>query len=479
MTLNQFLRVLLARKRTVLWVLFVLLGTDVVLSLVLPKKYTAAATVYSDPKAPDPVYGYAVPGTYMSEANTPTQVDIISSDRVAIMAVRMLGLDKDPEAIAIWKDDGEGKGTIEQYWAAKLALNLDIKPSKESDVISIEYTTKSPTFAADVVNAYAKSYVQASLDLRTDPARASSEFFGARTRQLRADLEKAQQKLSDFQRSHHYILADDQRYEVENARLTDLSAQLTAIQAVHAESQSRQAAAFGHASTSPDVMQSPVVQGTLTDIAHSQARLEQLQKTLGPNHPQLLTAQAELESLHAKLAAEEKEIASSIGTSNSVNLQREADIRAALDEQKRKVLDLRAQHDEATVLQRDVDEAQKAYDMVAQRSSQTSLESLNQQANVAVLSTALPPIEPSRPRLGRNIIIGIFLGTVFGIGAALMQEMRDRRVRSLEDATQVFGLPVLVALPSARAKLSGRRSPKLPSRLQRLRFRRRALASAG
>jgi uncharacterized protein involved in exopolysaccharide biosynthesis len=100
--------------------------------------------------------------------------------------------------------------------------------------------------------------------LRTDPARALSEFFEAR--QLRGDIERARARLSEFQRSHG-IMTDEQLA----------------------------------ASTSPDVMQSPVIQQLRTEIARREAKLNELMLRLGPDHPQVKSAQAELESLRSEL----------------------------------------------------------------------------------------------------------------------------------------------------------------------------------
>jgi chain length determinant protein EpsF len=475
MTLYQFLRILNARRRTVLLVLAVIFAVDLGITLILPKKYTAIATVVSDPRAPDPVYGYMMPNYGGVEANIETQVDIITSDRVSMQVVRLLGLDKDAKAIEQWKVDGEGKGSVEQYYSTILSRSIDVKPSKESNVIAIQFTSPYPEEAADVVNAYAKAYVDVSLELRTDPARASSAFFDARTRQLRADLEKAQSRLSEFQRAHG-ITVTDERLDVENARLNELSTQLTAIQALRAESQSRESQALGAAETSPDVMQNPVIQQLRTDIARSEAKVHELNNQLGRNHPQLLAAQAELDSLKSKLQSEMKQVAGSVGSANTVNLSREAEIRSALAEQRRRVLEMRAQRDQAGVMEKDLEEAQKAYDLVAQRRSQTNLESLNQQANVAVLSEAMPPLEPSRPRVRLNLLLGAFVGTLLGIAAALGAELRDRRVRGAEDVQQVFGLPLLAMLPSARPSAPSS-TDGLAHRLRRIFFKHRALGS--
>ena len=358
MELIQLLRILNARKALALRVFAAVLALGLAGILLLPKKYTGVAAVISDPKAPDPVYGYSVPIIAGNESNTGTQIDIITSDRVALRAVRSLGLDKDPEAIEAWKTDGEGKGSVEQYVAEVLFKHLDVSPSPvkpplESDVIYIEYTDPDPKFAADVANAFAKAYVAVSLEMRSNPAKTTSEFFDARTQQLRDEVEKAQARLTEFQRTHG-VSATDEHLDVENARLTDLGAQLTAVQALRAESQSRQAEAQASVSNSPDVMQSPVIQQLRTDISHSESKLENLHKLYGSNHPQILAAQAELDSLNAKLQTEMRQVASTVRTTNSVNLGREAQIRAELQEQQRKVVALRAERDQAMVLQKDL-----------------------------------------------------------------------------------------------------------------------------
>ena len=118
MTISQFLQILNARRRLVLLVLLLVFCADLAITMMLPKKYSAVATVLSDPRLPDPVYGYMMPNYGGAEGvTTATQVDIITSDRVGLRVVRLLGLDKDADARTQWQVDGEGKGTIEQYFA--------------------------------------------------------------------------------------------------------------------------------------------------------------------------------------------------------------------------------------------------------------------------------------------------------------------------------------------------------------------------
>jgi capsular polysaccharide biosynthesis protein len=100
------------------------------------------------------------------------------------------------------------------------------------------------------------------------------------------------------------------------------------------------------------------------------------------------------------------------------------------------------------VLKRDVESAQRAFEGVSQRSSLTRLESLSVQTNAVILSPASEPTEHSKPKIFLNLLVSIFLGTLLGVGAALMLELGNRRVRSAEDLAEAIDLPVLAIISS-------------------------------
>lgn len=462
MTFQQFVLILKARWKVILAIFSVVVATTLVLSLILPKQYTASTSVLIDMKSADPIYG-AMMQAQLLPGYMATQVDIITSDRVAQRVVRMLGVDKNPDAIAQWQDEGEGKGTVVTFFADLLQKKLDVKPSRESSVINIGFTGTDPKFAAGVANAFARAYMDTNLELKVEPAKEFASWFGDRAKQLRDNLEAAQARLSAYQKEKGIVATDD-RLDVENARYAELSSQLTAIQAQRADSSSRQRQASGRMDTSPDVINSPVIQQLRADVARQEAKLKEMAGQLGQNHPQYQRSQAELETLKSKLDTEMRQVASSVGTSNVVNQQRENDLRLALEAQKKKVLELRAQRDEAAVLLKDVETAQRAYDLVTQRLSQTSLESQTQQTNIVVLTPADPPIKHSSPRILLNTVLACFLGGLLGVGVALLLELTNRRIRSAEDLFEALGVPVFAVL-----------EPDLPARQPRFR---RKLAKA-
>lgn len=158
------------------------------------------------------------------------------------------------------------------------------------------------------------------------------------------------------------------------------------------------------------------------------------------------------------------QVAAVVGTNSRINQARKATSRAASKVQKQRVLELKRQRDEMGLLQREVDSAQKAYDLVMARLTQTSLESQSRQGSVALLSSAVPPTEASSPKLLLNLGLAIFIGGLLGMAVGIVRELFDRRIRG--GAVDVPSVPPCWWKSAAR--LSRPKAPRASCR-QRLR----------
>lgn len=469
MTLQQFLLILWARRWLVVIVFGVTVLTTTIISLLLPEEYTATTALVLDVKSPDPIAGIVLPGL-MSPGYMATQLDIITSERVATRVVKALRLEENPNIREQWQEATEGKGQMAPWLAALLQKKLDVKPSRESNVISISYSGANPAFAATFANAFAQAYIDVNLELRLEPARQNAKWFDAQNTLARERLDATQKALSDYQQKSG-IVATDERLDYETQKLNELSMQLTVAQAQGTDASSkRRGAGAGNADTLPEVMQSGLINQLKADITLREGRLKELAGNLGKNHPQYQRASAEIAELRSRLNNEIAQISSSIGTAGNISRQKESELLAAIEAQKTKILELKRQRDEITLLVREVEASQRSYDAISQRTTQSRMEAQSVQTNVAVLNPATEPLEPSKPRVLLNILLSVFVGTLLGVGAALTLELLQRRVRSSDDLVQALDLPVLAVLePEGRPRplrdrlrrLFGSRRPQL------------------
>lgn len=460
MTFAQFLSILRARKWIGILIFVVTVGATLGISLILPKQYTATASIVIDVK-PDPIAGVMYPGQ-LAPSYLQTQVDILQSDRVAQRVVKNLRLTENPQIRANWAESAPNT-PIDQWMVESLLKALDAKPSRESNVITLSFRGRDPRFAAGLANAFVQAYLDTSVELRVDPARQFATFFDARSKTAREALEAAQAKLSAYQRENG-ILATDERLDVETARMSELSAQLVSLQSLSADSRSRQAQAIGSSSDRmQEVLNNSVLAAYKVDLTRLEAKLQELLARYGDNHPQVVETRANIAEQRAKLDAETKKVTSGVGVSNSINLQREGEIRAAVEAQRAKLLKLKATRDEGAVLVREVENAQRTYDAMLSRFTQSSTESQTTQGNVYVLSQASVPSQPSSPKVMLNTALSALIGTLLALSAIILLEYMDRRIRTIDDLPEALGLPVLGVMPRP-----GGRRPKLARRSQAL-----------
>jgi len=445
MTPQQIFLILRARHKIIFLILSVTVAITLLVSLLLPKQYTVMTAIVLDVRSPDPVSGMLLPGLattgYMA-----TQVDIINSNRVAQRVVKMLRMDESPAIRNQWMDATDGKGDLNNWLGELLQKKLDVKPSRDSNVIDIKFSGTDPNFVAAVANTFAPAYIDVNLDLRVEPARQQASWFDGQTAILREKLEKAQQALSEHQQRAG-IVASNERLDHEIAKLNEISSQITTVQAHTSDSSSKRKSA-GNTETLMEVMQSPLISSIKLDITRLDAALQESNINLGKNHPQTQRTESQLASLKSKLASEIRHIGNSIGTSYQVGKHREGELLESLEAQKKRVLDLTKQHDIINVLKRDVELAQRSFEATSLRSMQVRLESQAVQTNIAVLNPAAVPTVSSSPKIMLNVMISIFLGTLLSVGIALILEFRNRRIYSSEDLFEALDLPVLALIPS-------------------------------
>ena len=480
----QLLFILRARYKVALLVALFTIAIIIVGSQFIPKQYTAGTEVMVDVRSPDPIAAILSPATIFP-GSLGTQVEIIKSDRVARKVAAMLGLNVNPTVMQMWRNatiEKKGKLTawlenmtknvvsipllepapatsLDDWIANLLQRGLIVVPSTDSNIINIAYRGSDPGFVAAVANAFAQAYIQTSIELKVEPAKQYSRWFGSQAKVLRENVEKAQSRLSDFQQKTGIVYTNEQM-DYELAKLNDLSEKLTAAQGEVRDSQSKLRSGSGASSPLPEVMQNPVIQGLRTEILQKEAKLKDAAGNLGTQNPQYLSMEAELAELKNKLAQETSHVMGGYSTSTAVGKTRVAEIKRAFEAQKERVLKLQSDRDTIAVLVRDVDTAKKAYEAVTNRYNQTSLESQATQANISVLSSALVPTQPSFPKpLPKMVLIAVMIGILLGVGVAYLLEMLDQRVRSARDLAEMLQLPVLgvIVRPKARMRLAFRR----------------------
>ena len=461
MNLSLFFLSLRARYKIVLLALGATILATIAITLILPKKYVAGVSMVVNYKGADPVTGQSVPAQLMP-GYIATQVDIIKSKSVALKVVDDLKLASNPVVQAQFKEAADGQGTVRDWLADLLLQNVEIVPARESSVLTINFRGNDPQFVSAVANAFARAYLNMSVQLKIDPALQASGYITAQIKSLRDQYEAAQSRLSKYQQENNIYSADN-RLDVETARLNELSSQLVAVQSQRMDAASRRQQVEGNAGNSPDVMNNPLIQTLKSNLALAEAKFADTAQRLHPNHPQYTSAKSEVDKLRSNLEEQIRTSSNSVVAAADITQRRENELRAALAAQKSKVQALNGARDEFNVLTNEMENARRAYELASQRLNQVSLEGQSKQADIAVLTAATPPIAAAGPRMLLNVAMAIVAGTILGLGGVLILELLDQRIRSAPHLGEAFDLPVLGVIQRPRAPVKTKKEPQKSS----------------
>src|SRR6266540_422989 len=151
MNLRLFLLALRARVTVFALVLGATILAAALVSLLLPKIYTAVVSLLVDAKEEQSLSNVLIPPRerigYMQ-----TQMEIITSKRVARKVVQDLKLVESPATRTAFENETGGEGSIEDWLVEGLLQRLKVSTS-QSSIIQVSFSSRDPRFSALVANA--------------------------------------------------------------------------------------------------------------------------------------------------------------------------------------------------------------------------------------------------------------------------------------------------------------------------------------
>lgn len=479
MTLARLLTILRARAHLIGTAMLVVLTAAFLVTLVMPDRYVAYARVLVDHASGEAA---AARQGNSSIANVvSTHRDLIMSQAVALNVVDRLKLAGDPAGtqrllngyspladawrrlLALLQTHDEEDNSIRNWLSERLLHALSVNSKRDSQLLSIEFTAADAEFSARAANAFVAAYAHALARVRSTPAREESEGYDKEIGGLRRDLNQAQTKLAEYQQKHG-ITSTEERLDIESTRMNDLSNQIAVAEGDAYSGAARRDLLKAYlnsrkAGTEPpdEVANSPGVLRVQDELGQSRSKLDELSHRVGPNHPEYIAAKNEEARLRRELDDQRRTAARGLLAATQVPERRAASLRTALDQQKARVLQLKGSREQMTVLAREVESAQHAYDTALQHLMQTRLETEAGRPSMTVVDQATVPLRRSSPNMRMNLALGAAGGLLLGIGLALLLESLTRRVYCAEDLLEAFEAPLLAVLPPRLPQGGGRR----------------------
>lgn len=391
-----------------------------------------------------------------------TQVDLLRSRALASRVATDLRLATNPEfysamGVSPTPVGGSLTPSAERERAAELlASTVQVSLPKDSRVATIGFTSGNAQLSADVANAYAEGLIKLNLDRRYASSDYARNYLNGQVTKARQRLESSERSLNAYARSAGLIntpnAQDAAPVSVTQAALLQLNQALSNARAQRIEAEMRLRASTSSPIMSlPEVVNNSAVQKLLTDRAAQEVTLAETRQRYTAQHPTAILAATRVSEIDQQLAAIAASVRKSLDMQYRAARGEEAALEgkvaalkgASLAEQDRSV--------EYNILRHEVDSNRSLFDLLLQRQREVATSAGVQPNNISVLDDAVAPSTPSSPKPLLNLLAGLFLGFIVGAVAALLREILDDRVRTIDEVERKLALTSLGQIPLVRA----------------------------
>lgn len=375
-----------------------------------------------------------------------------------------------PEGIKAYmpgQTQGDPKGELSPQAKAEQQMNtmidtllakVDVTTLGRSHVLNVEARSIAPDTAASIANSFSEAYLARQ---RTDKIEASAEvekFLADRIAILREQVEKSDQAVEAYRRQNN--LYQGASAGVTSQQLTELNTQLIVAQTAKAEADAKLGEAQSLRRTGvdsasvPQVLQSPVIQQLKAQQAETDRRLADLSGSLGPQHPRVVSAKAEIADIRGKINAEVGRIIESLRHEARTTTARYDALRQNFDRLQNQAGGVNEKSIRLNALEREATVNRNLLEQMMGRAKETVGQEQLQKPNAKLISSAAPPAQPGFPPKTLLVFLGALAGAIIGTVYALLREGIDRTFRRGDQIEAMTGLPVLAMVPTLKGGMT-------------------------
>ena len=326
--------------------------------------------------------------------------------------------------------------------------------------MTVQFESRDPQLAAQVVNAIAQADIEENLRVRWEATQKATDWMTDQLQDVKARLEKSETQLQEYAQSNGLIYLEDQAGTTENIvdeRMRQLQDELTRAQADRYQKESLyRLVQAGDFDALPGVADNKLIEDLTEQLTEVERQKAQLETTFTADYPKVRELQNQEDKINAVIARERQRAADLLTNDYQAAVRREALVQQAFDQQQSAANGIAARSVQYNILKREVDTNRQLYQGLLERLKEAGVSAGLKASNIRVVDAAVPPRKPVRPSLPLNLSLAAVMGLALGVGGAFLQEHLDNSIKSSEDVERYLDLPALALIPAVES-LNGHR----------------------
>lgn len=476
--IEQLLSGAYRQRYTVAAAFFIPIILALALTFILPRSYTAVASVQLDQQVPRIVPDSDI-DPQLNTQDAPrflqTQLDRVRSRNLAEMVQNRLRLEKSPRAMTALGIDPNHPGLIATVKKAvglasdipfdarsavigALQSNVNAQAGLNTRLAQITFASRDPAISAQVANGYADALVISNIAAKVETSAQAKQYLQGQLADAKKKLESSERAMLSYARSANLTTTVMQTNDPKNEKIASLRDQQLGTmtdslsQATARRIDAQQSFNQVHNTSPmllPDVQSNQAIQGLVSQRAQDQATLEEERQRHTENYPSVREAEAKIKELDRQIGSFAGNIKSAYLGRYIVAAQQEHQLLSTVQALKGAAMAERERAVGFNALSREVETAKAFYDGLLQRYQEVAAASGAPSVNVSIIDRAWPPLQADAG-FGRNVALGGMAGLVLALLFGSLRERMHRVIRSSEDLEQVLNLPSLGVVPRIR-----------------------------
>jgi uncharacterized protein involved in exopolysaccharide biosynthesis len=479
--LREMASVCFRRYRLIVFTFCIVFGACILYVCVAPRTFEAETEILVKRERADPIVtpdntASSILTSDVNEEDLNSEVEILKSRDLLEKVVMACGLDHEPphsvvssimQRFAI----SSGKDRAVALAVRRLDKQLKIDSIRKTNIVRVTYDSPDPELAAHVLRTLTNLYLEKHLEIRRAPG--SFAFFQQQSMNYWNDLQAAERKLADFNRTENTVSAQTEKSAGE-LKLVDFEASLRQTRTAIAATEGRLEMLTSQMASTPNRL--------ATQIKTNSLMLQQLKSTLlslelkrmemagkyAASYVPLRDLESEITETKAEIAKEETDPVHDDTTDQNPTYQWIADeiakSKTDLESLKKQAAateqQIHAYRSDLLVLDgKDLEQQDLVRAAKSQESNYLLYQNKREEArisdaldekhisNVSVAEAAITPALPSDLGPVLLLILGAVSGSSLGVGLAFLAERFNRALQKPEDVKALLELPVLAAFP--------------------------------
>ncbi|MCE1235020.1 MAG: GumC family protein [Hyphomicrobiales bacterium] len=418
------LRLLGAEWRVIVLALAVFVGAALAYGALTPKTWRTSARVLLDPRDKQLVGADVARQSQGVELGwVETRLELVKSYDTLAAVVKAENLVDDEEILgpaARAKSSGDPVADA----VRGLAEMVLVERPKENSLIDVTVSSRSPEKAAKLANAVARAFVDGLVSAKVEQVDHANSLLARQVDEMRSKMLEAEARVETYKRDHGIAMTRGNLVEEETLRQSNenlIAARARTQEARERSERLTQVLKSGDPTvlSQSDAIGSAVISRLKIEAATATRRKVELEQSLGPRHPRVLAAAAEVERARVQVGEEVKSLAATADLDYQIARANEDNARKAVERAQAHLSDA----SQATVglqeLENDANAQRDLYKSFVSRMQETTLQRNTQVSDARIVSPAQIPLTPFAPRTRLALALALVAGLGFGVSVAL------------------------------------------------------------